>query len=151
MRNIVFTCRHLARSSEDEFWEQLGKPQCEKVIRKDGKPLSPSVPKEYVKTAKWVGWIDEEIEDIKIIDFGEVFCQGEKPARCALPDACRAPEVIFEDEFDHKTDLWQAGCAVCLSLSLTHNSTVRLMVLTPPATLDIHPGLPYVPLYAIWP
>lgn len=110
------------------------------MVRRDGKPLSPSVPKEYVETEAWYDWNDEEFEDIKILDLGEVFGQREEPSLCVLPGECRAPEVIFEDSFDHRTDLWQAGCAVRPSLYLI----IQVAVLTISAAEDIYVGLPHV-------
>ncbi len=125
MNNIVFTCHRLA-SSEKRIWIELAGPACSKLVRRDGKPLSPSVPKEYVETETWYDWNDEEFEDIRILDLGEVFSQGENPPPCVLPAECRAPEIIFEDSFDHRTDLWQAGCAVRPTLDLV----VQVAVLT---------------------
>lgn len=139
MNNIVFTCHRLA-NSDRRIWIELAGPVCSKLVRRDGEPLSPSVPKEYVATEAWYDWNDEEFEDIKILDLGEVFCQGEKPPPCVLPGECRAPEVIFEDSFDHRTDLWQAGCAVRPSLNLI----VQVAVLTVSAAKDIHAGFPHV-------
>lgn len=75
MNNIVFTCHRLA-NSERRIWIELAGPLCSKLVRRDGKPLSPSVPKEYVETEAWYDWNDEEFEDIKILDLGEVFSQG---------------------------------------------------------------------------
>ena len=144
MNNIVFTCHRLA-SSEERIWVELAAPVCSKLVRRDGKPLSPSVPNEFVETEPWYDWNDAEFEDIKIVDLGEVFSLGETPFPCVLPGECRAPEVIFEDSFDHRTDLWQAGCAVRPSLKLI----VQVAVLTVLAAEDIYVSLPHVPFLGL--
>jgi serine/threonine-protein kinase SRPK3 len=87
-------------------------PEFEALARVDGQALEPGVPKQLVKKAEWVNWIDEDDEDIRLIDFGEAFVQGSKPNRLAQPPDLRAPETIFTDHFDHRLDLWRAGITV---------------------------------------
>lgn len=97
--------------------------------------------------SKWPDvWPDAEFEDIKVVDLGELFSQGQEPAACVLPGECRAPEVLFEDSFDHKTDLWLAGCAVRPSLDLI----VQVATLTVLTSEDIHVGLSHVSFLGLW-
>lgn len=83
-------------------------------MRKDGTPLGPRLPKHLVRKAEWVDWTDEDEEDIRLIDFGEALPLGKAPARIAQPQDLRVPETIFTDHFDHRVDLWRAGCVVCI-------------------------------------
>lgn len=97
---------------EKELFEILGAPESEDLVRVDGQPLTPGVPRQLVKAAGWDNWIDEDDEDIRVIDFGEVFIQGSQPDSLAQPPDLRAPETIFTDQFDHRLDLWRAGVTV---------------------------------------
>ncbi|TVY46844.1 Protein kinase [Lachnellula occidentalis] len=96
----------------DDLFEVLGLPEFEELTRIDGQPLGPGVPKQLVKRAFWDDWIDEDEEDIRIIDFGEVFVEGSNPGILAQPPDLRAPETIFTDLLDHRLDLWRAGITV---------------------------------------
>jgi serine/threonine-protein kinase SRPK3 len=82
------------------------------LVRLDGKPLDKSLPKHVVGAPKWDNWVDEDKEDLRIIDFGEGFLKGAEPAELAQPKPLRVPETIFAEPFDHRVDLWRAGCAV---------------------------------------
>ena len=84
----------------------------EELARLDGKPLDNSLPKQLVKSADWETWVDEDEEDIRILDFGEAFLQGNEPKVLAQPGQLRVPELIFTDSFDYRVDLWRAGCMV---------------------------------------
>ncbi|EXJ86465.1 CMGC/SRPK protein kinase [Capronia epimyces CBS 606.96] len=95
----------------DRIWDEIAGSRCRKLVRRDGRPVGPSVPEEYVAAESWDDWNDEEFEDVKILDLGDLFSQQEQPGTCALPYDCRPPEFIFEDSFDHRSDLWQVGCA----------------------------------------
>lgn len=92
--------------------EVLGDPIIEQVVRIDGKPLEIGLPTQLVEAATWIGWADEDYEDIRLLDFGESFLQGEEPERLAQPGDLRVPETIFTESFDYRLDLWRAGCAV---------------------------------------
>ena len=110
--NLAFTCSKLAHLPQDDIFEVLGKPEFEDLARVDGRPLGPGVPKQLVKTAGWDNWIDEDDEDIRLLDFGEMFVQGSKPDTLAQPPDLRAPETIFTTFLDHRLDLWRAGITV---------------------------------------
>ncbi|KAK0101452.1 hypothetical protein ONS95_006625 [Cadophora gregata] len=114
--NLVFTCPRLARLPQEDLFEVLGTPDFEALARIDGQPLQAGVPKQLVKKADWVNWIDEDEEDIRLIDFGEAFVQGSTPDGLAQPADLRAPETIFADHFDHRLDLWRAGLTIYSSL-----------------------------------
>lgn len=87
-------------------------PESEVLARLDGKLLGKSLPKHIVKATEWNDWIDEDDEDLRILDLGEGFLQGDEPSALAQPGPLRVPEIIFEERFDHRIDLWRAGCMV---------------------------------------
>lgn len=111
--NLAYTCPGLAHLSRDDLFEVIGIPETEDLIRIDGQPLEPGVPKQLVERADWSNWVDEDEEDIRIIDFGEVFVAGSNPGFLAQPPELRAPETIFPTHLDHRVDLWSAGITVC--------------------------------------
>jgi serine/threonine-protein kinase SRPK3 len=106
--NIAFTCRRWRK----DLFKRLGAPKVERLIRTDGKPLGKGLPKYLVKAIEWDYWADECIEDLRIIDLGESFLQGAEPPSLAQPRPLKVPETIFADSFDHRVDLWRAGCVV---------------------------------------
>jgi serine/threonine-protein kinase SRPK3 len=111
-RNIAFTCNKLLNSPEKGFFDVLGFPEIEPLARIDGAPLDNGLPTQLVKAAEWVDWIDEDEEDIRLLDFGESFLEGEQPEKLAQPSNLQVPETIFTDHFDYRLDLWRAGCMV---------------------------------------
>ena len=86
--------------NQKDLFDVLGRPESEELARLDGKPLEESLPRQLIKTAGWDNWTDEDEEDLRIIDFGEAFLQGEEPIKLAQPDTLRAPETIFTSKFD---------------------------------------------------
>ncbi|KAL9104161.1 MAG: hypothetical protein Q9163_000860 [Psora crenata] len=111
--NIVFRTSYLSKASKEELFEWTGPLRTDEVVRLDGKPLEDSLPKQLVEPASWAGWGWAEYdEDIRIIDFGEAFLQGEEPETLAQPRCLRAPETIFTNSFDYRLDLWRAGIVV---------------------------------------
>ena len=110
--NVAFTCSHLSTATKGALFEVLGIPKTEDLVRHDGKPLEKSLPKHLVESAKWVNWVDKDKEDLRIIDFGEGFLQGAEPVKLAQPGPVRVLETIFAEPFDHRVDLWLAGCVV---------------------------------------
>lgn len=99
-------------TEENDLFEVLGTPEWEELVRLDGEPLAKGLPKHLVKAAEWDDWVDEDEEDLRIIDLGESFLQGAEPETLAQPGPLRAPETIFTERFDHRVDLWRAGCMV---------------------------------------
>ncbi|GAQ39208.1 hypothetical protein AtubIFM54640_006584 [Aspergillus tubingensis] len=110
--NIAFSCTNISHASKEELFAVLGSPEVEELARLDGKPLENSLPKQLVKSAEWESWVDEDEEDIRILDFGEAFIQGNEPKVLAQPGQLRVPELIFTDCFDYSVDLWRAGCMI---------------------------------------
>ncbi|KAL2016795.1 hypothetical protein VTK56DRAFT_2964 [Thermocarpiscus australiensis] len=110
--NVAFTARNLARLSAKSMLKIIGPPKFEKLVRLDGQPLAPGMPEQLVEAAGWAGWIDEDDEDIRIIDFGEAFAHGAEPAKLAEPGQLQVPERIFTGRFDYRVDLWRAGCTI---------------------------------------
>ncbi|CAG8901418.1 unnamed protein product [Penicillium egyptiacum] len=111
-RNMAFTCNTLLNSLDKEFFDVLGFPKIELLARIDGAPLDNGLPTQLVEAAEWVDWTDEDVEDIRLLDFGESFLKGEQPEKLAQPDNLRVPETLFTDCFDYRLDLWRAGCMI---------------------------------------
>ncbi|RAH52858.1 kinase-like protein [Aspergillus piperis CBS 112811] len=110
--NIAFSCSSLSHATKAELFEVLGLPEVEDLVRLDGQPLGNGLPKHIVKAADWENWVDEDEEDIRILDFGEAFIQGNEPKVLAQPGQLRVPELIFTNCFDYRVDLWRAGCMI---------------------------------------
>jgi serine/threonine-protein kinase SRPK3 len=110
--NIAFACSKLSTASKKDLFNVLGTPECKELVRLDGKPLNKALPKHLVKIATWYGWMGEDYEDIRILDFGESFVQGAEPKKLAQPGPLQAPETLLAESFDHRVDLWRAGCVV---------------------------------------
>ncbi|KAH8429360.1 uncharacterized protein LDX57_007024 [Aspergillus melleus] len=111
-RNIAFTCTQLSNMTEEQLFEVLGVPEIAPLARIDGTPLENGLPSQLVKATEWTDWIDEDDEDIRLLDFGESFLQGEEPTRLAQPGILRVPETIFTDSFGYRVDLWRTGCMI---------------------------------------
>lgn len=111
-RNIAFSCTHLSKQTEEQLFDVLGFPEIEPLKRIDGIPLGNELPAQLIKAAEWTEWIDEDDEDIRLLDFGESFYQGQEPQKLAQPGSLRVPETIFTDCFDYRVDLWRTGCMV---------------------------------------
>lgn len=100
-------------SSNDGIFRYLGFPKPEKLVRLDGRPLEPSLPKELVKRIECTTlWADEDLEDLRLLDWGQAFVQGHEPAKLAQPRGLWPPETIFTKELDFRVDLWRAGATV---------------------------------------
>lgn len=110
--NIVFTAPQLAHLPEEALFEVIGSPRSVTLARVDGQPLGSSMPTRLVGKAGWDDWFEEDEEDIRLIDWGEAFVHGAAPDKIAQPRGLEAPEIIFTGHFDHRVDLWRAGCTV---------------------------------------
>ena len=87
----------------------------------DCEPTEPGVPEYLVRPASYS--VRTSLSElIKIVDYGESFLDPDPPATLHTPLAIRAPEVVFEDNFDHRVDLWSMGCLVS-SLRLLQSAT----------------------------
>ncbi|KAL4911993.1 kinase-like domain-containing protein [Aspergillus aurantiobrunneus] len=111
-RNIAFTCYNLLNITEEKLLGVLGFPEIEPLARIDGTSLEDGLPNQLVKAADWVEWIDEDDEEIRLLDIGESFVQGEEPEKLAQPGMLQVPETIFGDRFDYRIDLWRTGCTI---------------------------------------
>jgi hypothetical protein len=111
-RNIAFSCSNLSNAAEEDLFEVIGLPETEELVRLDGKPLDKGLPKHMVKAAEWDEWVDEDEEDLRVLDLGEGFLQEHQPKTLSQPGQLQAPETIFGNSFDHRVDLWRAGCMV---------------------------------------
>ncbi|KAJ8610576.1 hypothetical protein MRB53_038481 [Persea americana] len=94
------------------------------------KRLGCSVPSYLVQSAQWPGWPDADVEsnngedsdsddeydppfeDIRLIDLSEAFAKDIKSVRIAQPGGLQAPESVFKDSLDYKSDLWRAGLVI---------------------------------------
>jgi serine/threonine-protein kinase SRPK3 len=99
-------------ASETEIVEIVGSPITEPLTRLDGVALGRGVPQQLVKSAQYDDWIDEDDEDLRIIDLGEVFFMGSAPQKLPQPGDLQAPETIFLGKFGHEVDLWRIGLIV---------------------------------------
>lgn len=120
--NICFTASKLMDLRDDEIFPIIGHPEPVALVRKDASQPGLSLPSQLVQKAGWDDWIDEDEEDIRLIDWGEAFPVGKSPSHLCQPSDLKAPETILDDHFDHRVDLWRAGCVVSaeLSGSMTH-------------------------------
>jgi hypothetical protein len=93
------------------------------MIREDGQPVDHRFPKHIVRQAECDHWMDEDKEDIRLIDWDEIFRTGQEPERLAQPADCKAPETtgIFTDHLDYRTDLWRAGIVVRLCFGFLYD------------------------------
>ena len=98
--------------SEEAVINRLGRPRKGAITRSDGEPVEVSVPKYLL----WPATIrfDQVASsfNVKIIDYGESFLPGDQPSTLHTPLGLRAPEVMFQDRYDHRVDLWSLGCLV---------------------------------------
>lgn len=102
----------LDKATEAAFFEILGQPELGWVERRDGKDLEPGVPAYIVKPTSYGTRSWNSTQSIKIIDLGESFLSTAAPHTLHTPLSVRAPEVIFQDQIDHRVDLWSMGCMV---------------------------------------
>ncbi|KAJ5935369.1 hypothetical protein N7466_004916 [Penicillium verhagenii] len=110
--NMAFTCTAILDATPEKLLEIIGSPEIEELARIDGKPLEKGQPTQLVKAAEWVDWIDEDEEEIRLIDFGEAFLQGDEPERLHQPGILQVPETILTDSFDYRLDLWRLGLVI---------------------------------------
>lgn len=110
-RNILFTAKSITNLDQDQIFDILGRPEIHELKRIDGKPLHRGLPKQIVKATTWDRWTPDD-EDIRIIDFGEAFKQGEEPKVLRQPGSLQVPELILGEGLDFRVDLWRIGITV---------------------------------------
>lgn len=71
----------------------------------------------------WLGWDDNEWEDIRLIDWGDSYAVDETQSELSEPITLRSPETFFLDFFDYRHDLWRTGCVVRVILRGTYEFT----------------------------
>ncbi|THW87225.1 kinase-like protein, partial [Aureobasidium pullulans] len=111
--NLAFMIPGLKLLSEEELSKKLGKPKVGPVSRPDGEALEPGMP-EYLVWPARLPANDPNFEksSVKLIDFGESFMSDNKAETLHTPLALRAPEVLFQDEYDLRVDYWSLGCTM---------------------------------------
>ncbi|KAI5196896.1 kinase-like protein [Aureobasidium subglaciale] len=111
--NIVFADHGLSLLSEDELFKKLGTPRIGQVTRSDGSPLGHEVPDYLVWSARLpTADLNTAKPSIKLIDFGESFFLNDRPQTLHTPLAIRAPELLFDDDYDLSVDCWALGCTM---------------------------------------
>lgn len=112
--NVAFTIPSLDSLSEEMLHEKLGNPQTAPVSRSGNIPRLMGMPEYLVWPVSFPvdgSWSESPT---KLIDFGESFTPSNKPQTLHTPLALRAPELLFEDKWDLRSDLWSLGCMVSL-------------------------------------
>jgi serine/threonine-protein kinase SRPK3 len=88
-------------------------PETAEVYREDGEAHESGVPKYMVWPVRLrVPSFSSPPPHACLIDFGEAFTANDKPETLHTPMALRPPEVLFEDTWDYRVDLWSVGCTV---------------------------------------
>lgn len=66
-----------------------------------------------MEAARWVHWMDETKDAIRLIDFGGAFhSEGPRPEKLNQPAEFRAPETLLTETLDWRVDLWSVGITV---------------------------------------
>lgn len=115
-RNVVLKDTQSGVISERELIDRLGPPETREVTRDDGRPLEPGIPSYLVwPVSLKMATKSNQKPEVRVVDFGEAFTPPDKPETLRTPLALRAPEVLFEDKWDHRADLWSAACLVSVA------------------------------------
>ncbi|BCS15270.1 hypothetical protein ALUC_70503A [Aspergillus luchuensis] len=112
----------LDKLSVQEFYEQFGEPYTEPVVRLDGQPPPPGVPKCGTMPV-WLGKRAFEIPpdeaQLLLRDFGESFSPSDTEQRrrgqdCPSPLPVIPPEAYFEPDspLSFPSDIWSLACAM---------------------------------------
>ena len=110
--------------SEELLLERLGKPETNPVNRAEGRPLAVGMPR-YLVWPATIRIEDSSLENpTKLIDFGESFMPFDKPTTLHTPLAVRAPELLLEQDWNIRVDLWSLGCMVSCSRKLDRGFAV---------------------------
>lgn len=75
------------------------------------------MPKYLVRPTSYPVDLSLSLHPIKIVDFGESFLSNNIPHTLHTPLSVRAPEIVFEEKFDYRVDLWSMGCMVSSDLN----------------------------------
>lgn len=113
--NILFgLSSKFAYLSDEEVYDQLGKPGTDVLKRISGEHTAPSAPSYVVKTPDISNIDPTMMEDkICIIDFDQSFHILDPPTTMlGTPSKYLAPEAIFELHASSSSDVWALGCAI---------------------------------------
>ncbi|KAG9943986.1 kinase-like protein, partial [Aureobasidium melanogenum] len=111
--NLAFCMPGLDSLSKNKLFETYGTPKTGLVTRTDGGSLRPGVPDYLVWSASFpASGLNLEESSVKLIDFGESFFFYEKSKALHTPLPLRAPEVLFDEEYDLRVDCWSYACAM---------------------------------------
>jgi serine/threonine protein kinase len=135
--NLAFEVPGLGEKTEEELMQLLGKPETVLVKRTDGQPNGPGVPDYQVHVPEWLYFeMFTTPPLIKIVDFGQAFPMEAPPIRVQTPIIVQAPELTFNDTFDHRIDLWSIGCLVCFPPFLETLRVAKQTLVTPSLRFD---------------
>ncbi|TKA65067.1 hypothetical protein B0A49_10666 [Cryomyces minteri] len=110
--NILFMLSDVSVLSKERLFGHIGAPHIANVSRIDGKPLGPGLPRYQVSSARFPSACYDREMNVKLVDVGEAFTSSDKPPTLHTPLVFRAPEVIFNDDWDHRVDLWSMACTM---------------------------------------
>ncbi|KAI9701737.1 MAG: hypothetical protein M1820_006365 [Bogoriella megaspora] len=109
--NLCFSAPSLASTTEEELLRVLGRPTISKVHGRLGQSHNQGIP-EYLVRPSPVPVTDTPTKNIRIIDFGQSFTNSTRPRTLKTPLVLRPPEVLFNDDWDYRVDLWSTGCTI---------------------------------------
>ena len=116
--NVAYTLPGLHNVTENDLIHMLGKPEVGTVRSTSHRSSDGAVPKYVVRPSGFPYILSNLPDTVKIVDFGESFFDTAPPATLRTPLAVRAPEVLLEDRFDHRADLWSMACLVCTHMEV---------------------------------
>ncbi|KAI0115513.1 kinase-like domain-containing protein [Nemania sp. FL0031] len=110
---IVFSLPDPASLDESWFSEKLGQPETAPVRSVDGRALTSHLPNYIVRPIYFKLRSMREglhTSTVKIIDFGEAFHYSRSADALRTPMPVRAPETIFDNLVDYRSDMWSMAC-----------------------------------------
>ncbi|KAJ6785229.1 hypothetical protein PWT90_05107 [Aphanocladium album] len=110
--DVVFNVENLQKLNRQQLFELVGEPETAVLSRADGLPLECNMPKQMVNSMQWKNWNCQGEEKLCLVDWGEAFRIGSPPRKLEQTPEIQAPETTFMDAFDHRVDLWAAGCCI---------------------------------------
>ena len=109
--NVLLKLNSIDEWTEEEIYERLGEPRTEIPRTSPESNVGESAPRYIVEAAAAP---DERFlkEDAFLIDLGVSFLFDTLPSPedIGVPLMYRAPEVMFEEKYDHFSDVWSLGC-----------------------------------------
>ncbi|KAJ3474308.1 hypothetical protein NLG97_g9902 [Lecanicillium saksenae] len=119
--DVIFRVGKLQSLNRQQLFEFVGEPQVADLLREDGLPLGPHLPRQMTDSMDWANWDCKVGDKLCLVDWGEGF-RHDAPLNRRLSQTLHitAPETIFTDNFDHRVDLWAAGCCIYVIL-FRHN------------------------------